>query len=137
MRQIFLDSGYVVALEGTDDQHHAPAIAHWKAFRRQKPRLVTTSLVFAEIIAFVLRRGRHDVALRVGQSLLKDQTIEMIHVDQALFESGWDYFRRHSDKRYSLTDCVSFVVMEQRGIRQALAFDRHFEQAGFERLPQN
>ena len=45
------------------------------------------------------------------------------------------YLQQRSDKRYSLTDCVSFVVMEKMNILQALAFDAHFEQAGFIRLP--
>ena len=44
---------------------------------------------------------------------------------------GWDYFKRHDDKRYSLADCVSFVVMERNDIYTAYAFDRDFNQAGF------
>jgi len=42
---------------------------------------------------------------------------------------------RHHDKRYSLTDCISFVVMKRMKLKTALAFDQHFVQAGFERIP--
>jgi uncharacterized protein len=58
-----------------------------------------------------------------------------VHVDRDLYEAGWGYFVRHADKRYSLTDCISFIVMQERGLRQALTFDQHFSQAGFEALP--
>ena len=57
--------------------------------------------------------------------------IRMIVVDEPLLMEGWDYFKRHSDKRYSLVDCVSFVVMQKYGIFTAYAFDRDFIQAGF------
>lgn len=135
MRQVFLDTGYVLALEGSDDQFHEAAVTHWKQFTRQSPKLVMTSLVFAEIIALINGRGRYAKAIQVGRRLLEDPDIELIHVDERLFRAGWDFLGRHRDKRYSLADCVSFVLMRDRGIRQALAFDRHFEQGGFERLP--
>ncbi len=61
--------------------------------------------------------------------------MEMIFVDEALFEAGWRYFQTHKDKRYSLTDCISFVVMQQRQIYSALSFDHHFAQAGFQLVP--
>jgi predicted nucleic acid-binding protein len=61
--------------------------------------------------------------------------VELILVDENLFHAGWDYFRQYQDKRYSLTDCISFVVMQQRGIQTALTFDQHFSQAGFQRMP--
>ncbi len=58
-----------------------------------------------------------------------------VFVDHNLFNAGWAYFCRHADKRYSLTDCISFVVMQERGLREALTFDQHFTQAGFEASP--
>jgi uncharacterized protein len=58
----------------------------------------------------------------------------VIHIDIPLRDKGIELHRGRLDKLWSLTDCVSFVVMEQRGIQQALAFDHHFEQAGFEAL---
>jgi len=54
-----------------------------------------------------------------------------VQVDEELFRAGWDYFQQHQDKDYSLTDCISFVVMEKLKIETAFAFDRHFVQAGF------
>jgi predicted nucleic acid-binding protein len=49
--------------------------------------------------------------------------------------SAWDWFQQYSDKSFSLADCASFVVMRQRGLERALTFDRHFIQAGFQKLP--
>ena len=51
-----------------------------------------------------------------------------------LFAAGLDLYRNRPDKAWSLTDCISFVVMRERSITEALAYDRHFEQAGFRAL---
>jgi len=135
MKKVFLDAGYLVALEASDDQHHREAREHWRAFTKQLPELVTTSFVFDEVVTFLNRRGRHEKAVEVGVRLLESPSVRLIHVDEPLFEAGWSYFRNRADKRYSLTDCISFVVMEREGIREALCFDAHFEQAGFMRIP--
>ena len=55
----------------------------------------------------------------------------MVHVNESLLMEAWYYFERHNDKRYSLTDCISFIVMLKYNIRTAYAFDRNFVQAGF------
>jgi predicted nucleic acid-binding protein len=136
MSSAFLDTGYVIALETSDDQNHEQAQEHWQGLLRQQPRLVTTSYVFDEIVTFFNRRGRHAKAVEVGERLLGSVSVEMIHVEHELFQAGWRYFQQRADKRYSLTDCISFVVMERAGIAEALSFDRHFEQAGFKRLPE-
>ena len=117
MKQFFLDTGYVIALESSDDQYHAVALAHWQLTEGSR-KLLTTSLVFAEVIAFINGRGRYDKAVRVGRRLLEDPDIELIHVNEDLFQAGWDYLKNHRDKRYSLTDCISFVVMQDRGCKQ-------------------
>jgi predicted nucleic acid-binding protein len=132
---VFLDTGYVVSLELSDDQHHDAAVRHWEELASLSPTVVTTSYVFDEIVTFFNSRNLHDKALDIGNRLLTSSHIRLIHVDEPLFNLGWRYFQQHHDKRYSLTDCISFTVMNQMGIHSALAFDRHFTQAGFERLP--
>lgn len=67
--------------------------------------------------------------------LLESPSVTLVHVNELLLQRGWEYFQKHADKSYSLTDCVSFVVMGERGISRALAFDKHFVQAGFTKLP--
>ena len=60
----------------------------------------------------------------------------VVHVDEALWERGWELFVERPDKHWGLTDCISFVVMKDHHIAQAFASDHHFEQAGFGRLMQ-
>jgi predicted nucleic acid-binding protein len=135
MNQVFLDTGYVLALELANDQNHRSVSDHWRRLAGGLPSLVTTSYVFDEIVTFFNSRGHHEKAVEVGNNLLHSSAIEMIHVNEELLELGWQYLARHQDKRYSLTDCVSFVVMKQLGITAALAVDHHFEQAGFQIEP--
>lgn len=135
MSSVFLDTTYVIALEASDDQHHGAAQQHWRPFLKQKPHLVTTTYVFDEIVTFFNSRGRHAKAVEIGRRLQESQQVEIVHVDAALFEAGWSYMRSRPDKRYSLTDCISFIVMEREGLASALTFDRHFEQAGFQCVP--
>ena len=135
MRTAFLDTGYVIALEASDDQHHARAQTHWRAFVAERPRLVTTTYVFDEVVTFFNSRGRHAKAIEIGSRLLKSPSVHLVHVDEALFTAGWDYLQARPDKRFSLTDCISFAVMTRENLSDSLSFDAHFEQAGFRRLP--
>ncbi|HET7233875.1 MAG TPA: PIN domain-containing protein [Longimicrobium sp.] len=132
---VFVDAGYLIALDNSRDENHAAALRHWREFARSRPALVTTSFVLAETVAFFQRRGQHDKAVEVGLRLLSGEGIELVHVDHELCQSAFDYLQARRDKHYSLTDCASFVMMQRRGIHEALAFDAHFEQAGFVRLP--
>ena len=133
--RLFLNTGYIIALELTDDQHHGDAVRHWEILSGTSPDIVTTSCVFEEIVTFLNSRNVHSKAIDVGNRLLADPHVTIIHVDESLFHTGWMYFQQRCDKRYSLTDCISFVLMNQMGISGALAFDRNFTQAGFQRLP--
>lgn len=135
MEPKFLDTGYLLALELANDINHTAALRHWQSLAGSLPPLVTTSYIFDETITFFNSRGFHSKAVRVGSNLLRSPSVELIQVDEALFYEGWAYFQRHQDKEYSLTDCISFVVMQQRGIHMAFAFDHHFTQAGFIKEP--
>lgn len=135
MTPLFVDTGFLVAIEMVADQHHAAAVASWQQIVQDPPQLVTTSFVLAELITFFASRGRHSKAVAVAENLKASSSVRLVHVDEALFEAGFEFLKRRPDKRFSLTDCISFVVMNRLGINQALAFDVHFEQAGFTRVP--
>jgi predicted nucleic acid-binding protein len=135
MKPLFIDAGYLIALEASDDQHHDSAARHWRGLLQAPPPLVTTSYVFDEVVTFFNSRNRNTKAIEVGESLLGSPSVEFVHVDEPLFDEAWQFFRRHQDKTYSLTDCISFVLMSRRGMSEALTFDKHFVQAGFNKLP--
>lgn len=136
MSSCFLDTGYLIALEASDDQHHDAAVRHWRDEVLASPPLIcTTSYVFDEVVTFFNSRDRHEKAVEIGQRLQASDAVEIVHVTRELFNAGWLLLQERSDKRYSLTDCISFVVMERRQIERALAFDHHFQQAGFQLLP--
>jgi predicted nucleic acid-binding protein len=101
----------------------------------QRPRLVTTTYVLDEIVTFFNSRGRHVKTVGIGQRLRESPSASLIAVDASLFEASWALFQERGDKRYSLTDCISFVVIRRDDIQEALGFDRHFEQEGFTLLP--
>jgi predicted nucleic acid-binding protein len=135
MKSVFLDTGYVIALELASDQNHRAALKHWRSVVKSLPLLVTTSYVFDEIVTFFNSRGHHAKAIEIGNRLLNSPSIRLVHVGEDLFDEGWSYFKRHKDKGYSLTDCIAFIVMEEFGIDTTFAFDKHFVQAGFKRVP--
>jgi predicted nucleic acid-binding protein len=135
MNAVFVDTGYLLALEIANDQHHQAAVQHGQQIVTEIPRLMTTSYVFDEVVTFFNSRGHHAKAVEVGNTLLRSPSVQLIHVDEGLFYEAWAYFQQHQDKDYSLTDCISFIVMRRLGISTAFAFDQHFVQAGFTRAP--
>ena len=135
MKSVFLDNGYVIALELSSDQNHRLALKHWRSVVKSLPLLITTTYVFDEIVTFFNSRGHHAKAVEIGNRLLNSPSVRLVHVDDKLFLEGWRYFQKHKDKGYSLTDGISFLVMTEFGIDTAFAFDKHFVQAGFKTLP--
>lgn len=132
---LFLDTGFLIALELSGDNHHKVARSCWSAFLLAPEPLFTTSYVIDETVTFFNSRNFHAKAVEIGERLLASRSVTVMHVDEDLFREGWSYFSRHADKRYSLTDCISFAVMRRKSIKRALTFDKHFNQAGFERVP--
>jgi predicted nucleic acid-binding protein len=135
VEEFFIDTGFLIALESSDDRHHQTAQNCWREIIALRPIFFTTSYVFDETVTYFNSRGRHDKAVEVGNRLLNSSSTTFIHVDESYFDEGWKYFKMHQDKSYSLTDCISFIVMNQFSIQKALTFDKHFGQAGFEGVP--
>src|SRR5207253_226966 len=96
--------------------------------------LITTDYVLLELSAFFAKpplRG-HLVALVEGLSHYANMTV--VRANEELFDRGWAAHSRHLDKSWSLVDCISFEVMRDHNVAEALTADHHFEQAGFRAL---
>lgn len=128
MNLVFADTVFFVALTNVHDQFHAQATAH---SRNSRCTLWTTSWVIVEFANFMSPPSRRPIFRTVVESLESDPQVRLIEPTQELFRSGLDLFHARPDKEWSLTDCISFVVMEREGISEALTGDHHFEQAGF------
>ncbi len=136
-REVFLDTGYLIALENADDANHPVAREYWTGLRT-RPAFTTTSYVLDEVVTFFNVRGGepgHRKAVELGERLLGSPSILLVHVDETLLRRGLRLLRERTDRRYSLTECVSFVLMRERNLAVAYAFDCHFEQEGFSKKP--
>jgi predicted nucleic acid-binding protein len=71
MNRVFLDTGYLIALEASDDQHHEEAIRHWKRSVSEISSFVTTTYVFDEVVTFFNSREHHSKAVEIGDRLLR------------------------------------------------------------------
>jgi predicted nucleic acid-binding protein len=136
MNDIFVDtSGWGCWLDRTLSQH-AAAQHHLNQTTGQGGLAVTTSLILVELTGLLtspLRIPKPE-QIRFLSALQRDPTVRIVHVDPKLEHDAWDLWRNRPDKLWSIVDCASFLVMQQRKLTQALTTDHHFEQAGFVRL---
>lgn len=131
-RGILLDTSFLIAQAAEDDQHHEIARLSWKGLAAAPPTLVATDYILCEVVASFQNRHDHEKAVTLGEFLRDSPEITFILVDRDLLEESWKFLVDRPDKEYSLTDCVSFVLMRHLGISTALTFDRHFVQDGFQ-----
>ncbi len=131
----FLDTSYIVALEIKNEDIHSQVLEHWLSLMPQKPNLVTTTYIFDEVVTLLNSRKLHTKAVEVGTLLLESPDISLVDIDKTLFMEGWHDFQKYKDKSFSLTDCLSFVVMREKNIINALTLDIHFQQVGFQVFP--
>ena len=128
---VFLDTAYVNALVNVRDQWHNAAVQWEERLAVERRRLVTTEFVLVEIadgLAAVRFRAQ---AVQVITTLQASSLVDIIPASSQLFGTALELYRRRADKDWGLTDCVSFVVMSERGLSEALTTDDHFRQAGF------
>jgi hypothetical protein len=129
--RVFLDAAYAIALSSPADHFHAPAVALAEHLEASGARLVTTPAVLLEIGNALSKLQHRRAAAELLSSLRADPTVEVVPLSDQLFDQALKLFSTRHDKEWGLTDCLSFVVMKERGIDQALTTDEHFQQAGF------
>ena len=130
--EFFVDTSAWYPLVVAKHPDHARLGARLRALIRDHQRLVTTNLVVAETHALLLRRVGHPTALTFVRTVYETPNV-VVHSTreiEAVAERSW--LARFTDHDFSLTDAVSFAVMTDRRIREALALDSHFVVAGFE-----
>lgn len=135
MAELFVDTSAWYPLADRDHPDHAAIVDVLTDRIRDGARVVTTNLVVAETHALLLRRGGREGALRFVSEIRSDPIVVETSTPELEGRAVADWLVRYDDQAFTLTDAVSFVVMADRGIREALALDRHFATAGFVRLP--
>jgi predicted nucleic acid-binding protein len=124
----FADSCYYLALLNRRDECHEKAEALAGSI---EGRSVTTGWVLTEVADALSHRAHRRHVVELVEALRADPDCEIVPPSAELLGRGWRLYVRRPDKDWSLTDCVSFVVMRDEGITEALTADHHFEQAGF------
>lgn len=128
---LFIDTSYFLALVNSRDKYHKAA----KAMAAQVlPPFITSEAVLFELGNALAQPPHRLLGIRALQQIQTDKTIEIVSIDSALFAQAVAFYQSRSDQAWGLTDCSSFVIMQQRGCFEALTTDKHFEQAGFKRL---
>ena len=134
MREVFLDTSFAISLSAITDQNHAKAVEIAEQIETQNIRLVTTQAILLEIGNALSKQKYRTGAIQLLESLELDPNVEIIPVTHELYSAAFQLFRSRQDKEWGLVDCISFVVMQNRGIANALTADEHFNQAGFRAL---
>ncbi|MBN1490061.1 MAG: type II toxin-antitoxin system VapC family toxin [Phycisphaerae bacterium] len=128
MIAVFADTFYYLALLNADDAAHERAV---EASDRTSGKVVTTAWVLTEIADALAAPDRREDFLLLLRMLKDDSEVIIVPATQDLFDAGIELFAGRADKDWSLTDCISLVVMQEHGITDVLTGDHHFEQAGF------
>lgn len=133
MRYYFADTSGWGNLIDPAENFHLRAAQLYEARRTQGFVALTTNYVIAELVALLtspLRIPRQTIIPFV-ESLQTSPYVEIVHIDETLDAAAWQLLKARADKNWSLADCASFVLMQQRGMTDAFTTDHHFEQAGF------
>jgi len=131
MIPVFADSFYFFAIMNPDDEAHARAE---ELSLKLKSPIVTSAWVFTEVAdGFSMPHQRQNF-IQLFQALKADSKCAIVPGGEELFARGVSLYTDRPDKAWSLTDCISFEIMKELRIVDALTGDHHFEQAGFRTL---
>jgi predicted nucleic acid-binding protein len=135
MIEIFADNSYLVAILRKSDSLRARAL-ELTAELLPHIRIVTSDLVLVELLNYFSEHGpfARQRAFEMLTKLRSNPGYDILSVTGVTFEKAARLYQRAEDKSWSFTDCSSFVIMRERGIRDALTYDHHFQQAGFRAL---
>lgn len=132
--EIFLDTAYAIALSSSRYRHHQKALLLAEQLEIEGTKLITTRAILLEIRNALSKLPYRDAAIELLISPEEDENIEIILLTEELYRKAFELYQQRIDKEWSLTDCISFIVMGEKNLQEALTTDKHFEQAGFKAL---
>lgn len=131
MKPVFADTSYYVALVNAADPRHERAVVLADGLLG---RVFVTEYILVELGSMLSNGSDRFVYVELIDRWQDDHSTTVIPADPSLFRQGFSLFAARPDKKWSLVDCISFTVMKQRRLTEALTTDRHFAQAGFHAL---
>jgi predicted nucleic acid-binding protein len=133
--QVFVDASAWLAVADKGEARHSDAVTAYSNLLNNQAILVTTSLVVAETYILLRRRLGHRAAITFLKSVNDSPKIEIGYANANLETEAKRILHQYHDQDFSFADAVSFALMQERGITQAFAFDKHFAIAGFTLVP--
>lgn len=125
---VFADTFALIAWLNPRDHAHERVAAYLDGFAGH---LVTTEWVLMEVADALSAPEARSTAVAFLRAVRADELFDVVNYDAATYQAGFDLFASRADKAWPLTDCISFGVMADRGLSDALTADHHFEQAGY------
>ena len=135
METFFADTSFFVAYYNSKDVYHNAARALAKEFEARSVLMIITDYIFDEVMTVLLVKGNKHIAIQAGRAIMADPNIEIFRVDEELFNQAWDVFQGFGDKRWSFTDCTSYVLMKKLNVEVGISFDGDFKQFGVRVVP--
>jgi predicted nucleic acid-binding protein len=130
---IFVDTSALLAVLDGSDHNHTKAVPYWKKIIKSNDLLLCHNYILVETSALLLRRFGME-ALRVFEQDIFP-ILRSIWVTKEIHSAAVSAHLMADRHTLSLVDCVSFEVMRRTGVRKAFAFDRHFQDYGYEIYP--
>ncbi|MEK7676178.1 MAG: PIN domain-containing protein [Verrucomicrobiota bacterium] len=128
---LLMDTAGFLALWDAGDEQHAAAVRLQDEMVRKGRHFLTTEYVVDETVTLLLLRHSHAAAVDFLDTVDRSEALRLEWIGPERFHAAGALFRKHADKEWSFTDCVSFTVMRELRIRDAFTTDHHFRQAGF------
>lgn len=132
--ECFVDAVCWIALLNQDDEFHESADKEYKGLLKKGFRLITSTAVLNEVANALCKPLFRQSVIEFYHKLKQSALVEIIFVDNELWSAGWILYEQRPDKAWSLTDCISIIIMQNRKLTDVLTNDKHFTQAGFKTL---
>lgn len=133
--KIFCDTSFFVGFYDNSDQYHEEATAAFRKLKALAPILYTTDYIYDETLTSLLTHQSfygYTRALTFDKDIFQKASVTVVRISEIYFLKARElYFRYNKDKKWSFTDCTSFAVMEDFGLKEILSFDNNFKEMGF------